>query len=119
MSQEFKLIVAGGRDFTDAALLNKTILEYAENHPGWVSIVSGMASGADRLAWVFAKKQRVKVYEFPANWAEHGRSAGFIRNRAMADFSHGLLAFWNGSRGTRHMIETMQSLNKPITVIQY
>jgi hypothetical protein len=79
-----------------------------------------MAPGADRLAVQFAKRHEVQLYEFPADWDGYGKAAGFIRNKQMAEFSHGLLAFWNGeSKGTAHMIKTMQDMNRPVHIVKY
>lgn len=119
---EFKLIVAGGRDYRDFARVETEIRALADNElkDYAVSIVSGMAQGADRLAWQFAKNMDVRVYEFPADWGTHGKAAGHIRNRAMAEFAHGLLAFWDGqSRGTANMIDTMANMGKSVRTIRY
>ena len=45
----FKVIVAGGRDFTDYALLS-SILQHLLSGKCDVEIVSGVAKGADSLA---------------------------------------------------------------------
>ena len=119
---EFKLIVAGGRDFNDAALMERVLIaladvDYADMA---LSIVSGMARGADALGYQFAQANGVKCYEFPADWEKHGKRAGFIRNKQMGDFADGLLAFWDfESKGTDHMIKYMQSLSKPVHIIRY
>lgn len=120
--EEFKLIVAGGRGFADADLMAIWIHELAENQykDKAVSIVSGMARGADQLAHEFARKHGVQCYEFPADWDTHGKAAGFRRNVEMAKFADGLLAFWNhSSKGTQHMIETMKMVGKPVHVVRY
>lgn len=120
--KEFKLIVAGGRDFDNYPLLERTLLDFAEREytDYGASIVSGMARGADALAVEFAINHEVILYEFPADWARLGKRAGFIRNEQMAQFADGLLAFWDWqSRGTKHMIETMQKMNKPVYVVSY
>ena len=118
---EFKLIVAGGRDFDNYELLSRVLfamsdVELADKD---VSIVSGMARGADALGVRFAKEHAVMLYEFPADWDKHGKSAGPRRNEEMGRFADGLLAFWNGSNGTGHMIAFMKNLNKPVTVVRY
>ena len=120
--QEFKLIVAGGRDFNDYDYLSRVLFAMAdvELADKAVSIVSGMARGADALGYRFAKEHDIVVYEFPADWNTHGKAAGFIRNKQMGDFADGLLAFWDGrSAGTKHMIEYMQGLGKPMQVVEY
>lgn len=121
-NQEFKLIVAGSRSFQDNDLLTRVLIsladvEYADKN---ISIVTGMAKGADMLAYNFAKQHAIQCYKFPANWAGMGKKAGFIRNTQMGKFADGLLAFWDGqSNGTRHMIEFMRKLEKPVIVINY
>jgi YspA, cpYpsA-related SLOG family len=119
---EFKLIIAGGRDFSDAALLERVVFAMADTEYADVaiSIVSGMARGADALGYRFAKAHDIKCYEFPADWDTYGKRAGYMRNEQMGRFSGGLLAFHDGaSRGTNHMIQFMRSLHKPVTVINY
>jgi hypothetical protein len=119
---EFKLIVAGSRGFNDYELLSRTLFAIAEDVDPTVEIsnVSGMARGADMLAAQFAKTNNVQLYEFPANWDMYGKRAGYLRNEEMAAFSNGLLAFWDGeSRGTKHMIETMLAMGKPVTTFKY
>lgn len=122
--QEFKLIIAGGRDFTDSKLMHKHIDGLANGDGALaqyaVSIVTGMARGADKLGRDFALVFNVKRYEFPADWNQYGKRAGMIRNKQMGDFADGLLAFWDGqSKGTKQMIEYMRSLGKPVHIINY
>lgn len=119
---EFKLIVAGGRDFDDYVEMHAQVMKLAttayRDHE--ISIVSGMARGADALAVRFANVERIQLYKFPADWDKYGKRAGFLRNEEMAKFSDGLLAFWDGqSRGTAHMIKTMQAMGKPVHVVRY
>ena len=119
---EFKLIIAGGRDFTDALRLEEELLYLAngELEHYAVSIITGMARGADKLAYEFAVRNNVVYYPFPADWDRYGKSAGYRRNEEMANAAHGLLAFWDGkSRGTSHMIDTMSEMNKPVHIIRY
>ena len=120
--QEFKLIVAGGRDFSDAKMLEKAITDLAEGDYAdkAVSIVSGMARGADMLGYLFAVKHNVVVYAMPADWEQYGKRAGMIRNKAMGDMADALLAFHDGaSKGTKQMIDYMRKLGKPVHVIPY
>ena len=134
---EFKLIIAGGRDFNDAALMERVLIAMADTEYASValSIVSGMARGADMLGYQFAKAHNIKCYEFPADWDDitvpgavvrlnkynkpYNVDAGYHRNTKMGIFADGLLAFWNGSNGTGNMIARMKTMGKPVTVIQY
>jgi hypothetical protein len=121
--KELKVIVAGGRDFNNYALLRSTIftLVHSKLYSGYgISIVSGMARGADSLAVEFATTHNVKLYQFPADWATYGKAAGPIRNREMAKFADVLLAFWDGqSAGTRNMIDEMSRLRKRVHIVRY
>lgn len=101
----FKVVIAGGRDFNDFDLLTKICDEVLEGYEN-IEIVSGGAKGADALAKKYAKLHGYKYTEFPADWNTHGKAAGPIRNNQMAEYSHLLIAFWDGkSKGTRNMID--------------
>lgn len=119
---EFKLIVAGSRGFTDYELMTRVLyamsdLEFQDKA---LSIVSGMARGADALAVRFATEHKIQLHKFPANWEGLGKRAGFIRNTQMGNMADGLLAFWDGqSNGTKHMIDYMHQLKKPVHLIKY
>lgn len=118
---ELKLIVAGGRDFADYKLLEEVLWDISKcmSEDIGVSLVSGMARGADALAVRFARENNIKLHEFPANW-NLGKSAGYKRNTQMAQFADGLLAFWNkSSKGTQHMIQCMERLGKPVRIVHY
>jgi hypothetical protein len=125
----FKLIVAGGRDYTDYERMIHEIDEYiASNREAMtaptVAFVSGMSRGADKLAVRFARQYVYVLHKFPAQWwtknGDLNIAAGFERNQQMAEFADKLLAFWNGkSKGTAHMIQCMQRLNKPVSIVRY
>lgn len=122
MDTEYKLIVAGSRGFNDYDLMCRVLMAMGdvELADRTVSIVSGMARGADALAVRFAAEHNVKLHKFPANWNGLGKRAGFIRNTQMGNFADGLLAFWDGkSNGTRHMVDYMHQLKKPVHLITY
>ena len=119
---EFRLIVAGGRAFNDRKLLASKLIKITNEDlkDCTVSIVSGMARGADMMAYNFAIQHQVAIYEFPANWDKFGKSAGYRRNAEMANFSQGLLAFWDGkSHGTKHMIDAARSKKLLVKIVKY
>jgi len=119
---DFKLIVAGGRDFEDYTTMQLVLLGLGDHALAEVSvsIVSGMARGADRLGVLFAEEYHVPLIKFPADWDTYGKRAGFIRNDAMSKAADGLVAFWDQkSRGTAHMIQTMKKLGKFVHVVHY
>ena len=75
---------------------------------------------ADKLGEDWAAKNNYKVERFPADWNQFGKAAGYFRNLEMARFSDVLVAFWDGeSKGTMHMINIMNEMNKPVRVIKF
>jgi len=116
-----KVIVAGGRNFQDYALLEATLLHlFSNTSPDEIEIVSGGAKGADALGEQFAKIRQMLIQRFPADWRTHGKKAGFIRNMQMAEAAECLVAFWNGSSpGTRSMIQIARSKGLRVRVIRY
>lgn len=117
-----KLIVAGGRNFNDYETFKSALDQYIKDYKDTytIEIVSGMARGADILAYQYAKENNLVCHEFPADWEKYSKAAGFIRNKQMAAFADALLAFWDGhSKGTSHMISLMIKLNKPTEVHEY
>lgn len=114
-----KVIIAGGREFNDYDLLKIScdrILIRQTN----IEIVSGKALGADKLGEVYAKEKGYKIKEFPADWIKYKKGAGPIRNKQMAEYSDGLIAFWDGkSKGTKNMIDLAKNHGLKIKVINY
>jgi hypothetical protein len=117
----FRLIVAGGRDFADYELL-KSKLDYTliNRVEEGVTIVSGAARGADKLGERYAKERGYTIDSHPADWDKFGKSAGYIRNKEMAQNADGLMAFWDGkSRGTQHMINLAKEHGLKVIVVKY
>lgn len=114
-----KLIIAGCRDLIDWEVVHEGIMKCTWG-PQVTEVVSGGASGVDYIGEALAEKSGLPVKKFPADWKKHGRAAGPIRNRQMAEYADALLAVWDGkSRGTQNMIEEMQKLGKPTYVHRF
>jgi hypothetical protein len=100
-----RVLVCGGRTFSDAELLCGMLNHLKERFPD-ISIIHGAARGADQLAGAWAHENNVSCVAFPANWDAYGRSAGHVRNGEM--LSRGkpdLVVAFPGGRGTANMIE--------------
>ena len=119
-----KLIIAGSRSISNQeAWLNlcKTCVKLKfhgdepERSATVTEVVSGGCRGVDRLGEDWAVKEHIPIKVFPANWGKHGRAAGPIRNKQMAEYADALLLFWDGkSKGSASMKREMESLNKPV-----
>jgi hypothetical protein len=58
------------------------------------------------MAIAFAKEHGLDWAEFPPDWDQHQKRAGYLRNAQMREHATHLLAFWDFiSRGTAHMID--------------
>lgn len=105
-----KVLVTGGRDFDDRAALWAGLDRLYELKP-LTELIEGGAHGADRVAaeWVdwinlSAGREVVKHTTVDADWAQHGKSAGYIRNTKMADLRPDLVLAAPGGKGTTMMI---------------
>ena len=120
MSTMLRVIIAGSREFNDYDLLKKTMDNVLANVRDDITMVCGQARGADTLGEQYAKERGYAVQYFPADWNRYGKVAGYIRNTVMAKNADALVAFWDGqSSGTRHMIQTAQSLGLKVRVKTY
>jgi hypothetical protein len=80
-------------------------------------IVSGCCSGVDVVGESLCTRlpNKPNVKRFPADWKQHGKAAGPIRNKQMAEYADALVVIWDGtSRGSRSMIECAADAEIPI-----
>lgn len=86
-------------------------------------IIAGGAKGPDVLAEQWADENRslgVTKQIFIADWAIHGRKAGWVRNNLMVDEGRPThaLGFWDGkSKGTGMMIDILARVKIPRRII--
>ena len=126
MTCEFRVIVTGGRDFKDGALvwdefeaLAAACVNNDEFHPP--TIVHGGARGADRLCAEAAQEMGFLVDPHPADWdhcapdckpghrrraawGEYCPTAGIRRNQEMVDAGADLLMVFPGGDGTEDCV---------------
>jgi hypothetical protein len=104
--RKMKVLVCGGRDYADRENLETQMDALCLAYP-ITKIVHGGARGADTLAGEWAKKRKLKVFYYQANWELYGKSAGRIRNLLMLEKEHPtLVVAFPGGPGTRHMIKS-------------
>ncbi|UUV43238.1 DprA-like DNA processing chain A [Rhodobacter phage RcCWillis] len=100
-----KIIVCGGRDFSNRAGMND-ILDALHKHYGFTLLVHGAARGADRMAGEWADANGVPCEPFAADWQMHGPRAGLIRNKEMLrKFKPEIVIAFPGGNGTAHMVK--------------
>lgn len=118
MDDKLKVLVCGGRDFTDHDLVSKTLDALADEFNLWappdsygntlplrLHIISGGADGADSLATDYAMVNWTGYTEYPADWKKHGRAAGPIRNQQMLiEGKPDLVIAFPGGKGTLDMV---------------
>jgi len=114
-----KVIIAGGRDFNDYELLQRTC-NWVFKGVETLEIVSGGARGADKLGERYAKEIGLTPTVMKADWDEYGKAAGPIRNSQMAKYADALIAFHDGSStGTSDMIKKARRENIHVLIIEY
>jgi hypothetical protein len=114
------LIIAGSRGFNDYGHFKTIMYHYLQEHPEITTIISGMANGADKLGARYAKLIGLKLIEMPANWKDHGKSAGYKRNEEMAKIAQYCICFWDGkSKGTGHMIDLAKEYKLELKIVKY
>jgi hypothetical protein len=116
-----RCIIAGGRDFHDypklAMAFESFMNEYANDD---VTIISGMAGGADTVGVKIAEYYGLELIKMPADWALHGKSAGFKRNAEMVNLATHLLAAWDGkSKDTKHTISLAEKKGLITKIVRY
>lgn len=127
-----RIIIAGSRNFNDYNKLKSETLRIVKElkEEGYntkrenVEIVSGTARGADQLGERFAKEFNLGLARFPADWSI-GRQAGYLRNAEMSKYAKEdgevgvLIAFWNGSKGTKHMIDLATKDGLKVYIVKF
>ena len=110
-----RVLVCGGRDYTDWLRVRNTMLDLHERGP-ITEIIHGAAPGADSLARVWAELFGVTQTSVPANWLAHGKAAGPIRNQKMLEMQPDLVVAFPGGPGTADMVE--RATKAGITVME-
>ncbi len=109
-----RAIVCGGRNFDDHKKMDEVLKRL-----GVTFVIEGGASGADMLAWSWARQNLGKGLEyslqFEARWDKHGKSAGPKRNQQMIDEGkpEAVIAF-SGGRGTADMVRRAKRAGIPV-----
>jgi hypothetical protein len=115
MSKNQVILVAGSRTITPPPELIDSILRDIIVDPFKDMVISGGAKGVDSAIREFCENNRIPFKEYPADWQKYGKRAGPLRNIKMGKIADLLVLIWDGkSKGSKHMKEVMESLNKPV-----
>jgi hypothetical protein len=116
-----KIIIAGSRDITDYQVLLEAITKAVAS--GVITpahsfeIISGGARGVDTLARKYATEERHTLIEMkPQYIGKNDKGAPLRRNIEMANYGDVLIAVWNGSPGTKHIIDYTRKIGKPVYI---
>ena len=116
--KEYRLVVAGSRDFNDYSLLSAELDKLLAGKTN-ITIVSGTARGADRLGERYAAEHNLRIERFPAEWEKYHKGAGPIRNTKMVQSADAVIVFWdNESSGTKNIIECARKQDVPYRIIR-
>lgn len=110
-----KILCCGDRDWSNEELIYEGLCRMGRD----TVVVHGNARGADKMCDAVAKRLGYVTIPYDANWEQHGRSAGPIRNRQMYK-EHPDIQFWlafhnnfERSRGTRDMVGVLMKAGVP------
>lgn len=114
---EYRVLVCGGRNYSEFKRVGKALEIVWLNSVGSLVVIEGGATGADQAAKEWAEDHAefgVMHLQFPANWKEHRRAAGPIRNAQMLNEGCPDLCIWfPGGKGTQNMISQTRKANIP------
>ena len=113
-----RVLVCGGRGFSDWVLLGNTLDKFHLQSPFTV-LIHGAAPGADTLADEWADTRGIEIHWFRADWKKYGKAAGPIRNTRMLEEGRpDLVIAFKGGKGTRNMIDQARAANVAVEVIE-
>lgn len=120
MTAPYRILVTGSRTWDDTDAVCRALDEAVQEIPPhtrtvWL-VVGDCPTGADRIAYQWARAARMTVHRFEADWAAHGKAAGPRRNAEMvAAGADVVLAFIrNGSRGASHTAKLARRAGIPV-----
>jgi len=130
------VLIFGGRDFKDYDLLKEKCDAILASISDEITVISGKASGADKLGEDYADEKKYSKRYFPAKWDDlnaipcrikhnkYGKPynvlAGFNSDSAMVKEADIAIGFWNGkSTGTKDSINLCKKKGITLEVIMY
>jgi len=129
-----RVLICGSRVWDDSFIIHTVLggmLREAELDSDGLVVIDGVARGADTIAggWfggaedgIHAIHEHVRHERYPADWDQHGKAAGPIRNARMLkegqpDFVIGFSDNLAESVGTRDMVTRAKKAGVPCYVV--
>lgn len=115
-----RVLICGSRTFSR----RDAVEEVVATLPSDSVVINGAAPGADSLGAACARLAGFEVETYPADWGQHGRRAGFVRNQQMLDEGKPDVVYafvdkpLTESRGTAMMVKIAQDAGVPVKVIE-
>lgn len=118
-SDEYKFIVATlDRQASETA--KRTVSSSGNWMTPEIEVIAGAARGADTVAADWARDNKLKLLEFPADWKKHGKSAGYVRNKQMLDEGKpDIVIAFPGGHGTKNMKNLARIAGVPVIEVKY
>jgi hypothetical protein len=110
-----RVLVTGGRKYNDKKHV-ETILDHYDQEKPISCLIQGGASGADKLASNWARKNCVATMTYFAEWNIHGKAAGPIRNRAMLEAKPDFVVAFPGGTGTADCVKQALEMGIPVYI---
>lgn len=110
-----RVLITGSRDWSDVS----TIRALIDSLPMDTVVIVGDANGADKIARVYADERGLVCGVFYADWANHGKAAGPMRNQRMIDKGRPTEAHafpLPDSRGTWDCVRRCETAGIPVTI---
>lgn len=124
-----KVIITGSRDVFDFTILQSAI---KESEFEITEVVCGDSPGMDKCGECWAKQKDIPVKHFPIEWGDlnvpnalirenskgkYNARAGFDKNVLMAKYADAAIVIIDGDdKGSLHIIEQMENLEKPVYI---
>lgn len=109
-----KVLVFGGRDYTDAVMVDRALSQFWKVH-GQFAIIEGGARGADRLGRQWGRSKGLCVITVDADWDSYRKGAGHVRNAWMMMYCEPTYGIgFPGGSGTADMRALLENAKVPL-----
>lgn len=114
-----RVIFAGWRDWDDPYMVDN-VLKGLMARFGKFTVVHGAGRGADHMVNSLAKRYGLSIHQFPADWDQHGKKAGPLRNIEMVASGADLCVVFKlalnpiNSGGTEHTVSLCCKAGIPV-----